>query len=116
MLRYECDNCHRLKNNDEGWILGFAAEMIGAVSARREITIASRWDENRAVDLLAVHFCSDECRADYMQAIFGDDSAPVIRELEIVPQKTRVVTKLPASRSARVVTKKKTTVKRRKSA
>jgi hypothetical protein len=115
MLRYECDNCHRFKNNDEAWILGFAAERIGAVSARREITIASSWDEDRAVNLLAVHFCSDECRAEYMQAMFGDDSAPVIRELELVPQKERVVTKLPAKRST-VVEKKKRTAKRRRSA
>jgi len=115
MLRYECDNCHRLKNNDEAWILGFAAERIGAVSARREITIASSWDEDRAVDLLAVHFCSDLCRAEYMQAMFGDDSAPVIRQLELVPEKKRVVTKIPAGRSTRVI-KKKSTTKRRKSA
>jgi hypothetical protein len=115
MLRYECDNCHRFKNNDEAWILGFAAERIGAVSARREITIANSWDEDRAVNLLAVHFCSDECRAEYMQAMFGDDSAPVIRELELVPQKERVVTKLPAKRST-VVEKKKRTAKRRRSA
>jgi hypothetical protein len=115
MLRYECDTCHRLKNNNEAWILGFAAERIGAVSARREITIESSWDEDRAVNLLAVHFCSDDCRAEYMQAMFGDDSAPVIRELELVPEKRRVVTKLPATRST-VVVKEKSTAKRRKSA
>lgn len=115
MVRFECDNCHRLKNFDEAWILGFAAEMIGAVSARREITIASTWDEERALDRLAVHFCSDECRAEYMQAIFGDDSAPVIRELEIVPERTKVVTKIPAARTT-TTSRKKSTAKRRKSA
>jgi hypothetical protein len=50
-----------------------------------------------------------------MQAMFGDDSAPVIRQLELVPEKKRVVTKIPAGRSARVI-KKKSTTKRRKSA
>src|SRR5690349_22356247 len=72
MVRFQCESCGRLKGDGETWILGFAAENIGVTSARREISIASSWDRPRAVDLLAVHFCSDECRATYMNALFGD--------------------------------------------
>ncbi|HET9166331.1 MAG TPA: hypothetical protein VFP11_10050 [Candidatus Angelobacter sp.] len=61
-----------MKGDGETWILGFAAENIGVTSARREISIASSWDRPRAVEALAVHFCSDECRATYMTALFGD--------------------------------------------
>ena len=72
MVRFQCDSCGRLKGDGEVWILGFAAENIGVTSARREISIASSWDRPRAVEALAVHFCSDECRVTYMSALFGD--------------------------------------------
>lgn len=72
MVRFQCESCGRMKGEGEVWILGFAAENIGVTSARREISIASSWDRPRAVESLAVHFCSDECRATYMTALFGD--------------------------------------------
>jgi hypothetical protein len=72
MVRFQCESCGRMKGDGETWILGFAAENIGVTSARREISIASSWDRPRAVEALAVHFCSDECRATYMTALFGD--------------------------------------------
>jgi len=72
MVRFQCESCGRLKGDGEVWILGFAAQNIGVTSARREISIASSWDRPRAVESLAVHFCSDECRAVYMSALFGD--------------------------------------------
>lgn len=74
MIRFQCDGCGRLKEEGEVWILGFAAENIGVTSARREISIASSWDRPRAVEPLAVHFCSDECRVTYMSALFGGSS------------------------------------------
>jgi hypothetical protein len=77
VIRFQCDGCGRLREEGEIWILGFAAENIGVTSARREISIASSWDRPRAVEPLAVHFCSDECRATYMTALFGE-SAPVM--------------------------------------
>src|SRR5512147_2247365 len=72
MVRFECDSCHRLKEAGDIWILGFAAEAIGVTAARREISIVSAWDNGRAVDELAVHFCSDECRRAYVEQLFGD--------------------------------------------
>jgi hypothetical protein len=72
MIRFQCESCGRLKGDGEVWVLGFAAENIGVTSARREVSIASSWDRSRAVESLAVHFCSDECRVTYMNALFGD--------------------------------------------
>lgn len=71
MLRFQCDSCGKLKEANETWILGLAAQNIGFTSARREISIASAWDRAVAVDPLAVHFCSDRCRADYMNMLFA---------------------------------------------
>jgi hypothetical protein len=88
MVRYECDSCHDLKDAaGEAWILGFAAENIGAVTARREVTILPAWDETRAVDYLAVHFCSDECRRNYMAELFGGEPAKteVVETVTVTP-------------------------------
>lgn len=89
MLRYECDYCHRLKQKDETWILGFAAENIGITAARCEVTILPAWDEVRAVDYLAVHFCCEQCRQNYMANLFGEQPAEteVVEEVVVVPRK-----------------------------
>jgi hypothetical protein len=81
MVRFECDTCGKLKEHGEPWVLAFAAESVGITSARREINIASAWDDALAVDWLAVHFCSDDCRADYMQRLFSDRVTPVATEV-----------------------------------
>jgi hypothetical protein len=121
MLRYECDFCHRLKGADEAWILGFAAENIGVTAARREVTILPRWDEARAADYLAVHFCCEQCRQNYMANLFGEDPATeIVEEVAMVPRK-RIVREYPgASVETRVVRRKprsgKTKARRRKAA
>lgn len=119
MVRFQCDTCGRLKEADEAWILGFAAENIGVTSARREVSISATWDRPRAVEPLAVHFCSDECRAEYMNALFGE--TPTTREGQVTTTKRRIKRVVPgavvdtmvAEGTAPVVTKK-TTVRRRR--
>lgn len=71
MVRFQCDTCGKLKEENESWILGLAAENIGVTSARREISIADVWERTRAVERLAVHFCSEACRAKFVQALFS---------------------------------------------
>ncbi|HLK32989.1 MAG TPA: hypothetical protein VKT29_07855 [Terriglobales bacterium] len=116
MVRYECDFCHRLKDNDESWILGFAAENIGVTAARREVTILPKWDEARAVDYLAVHFCCEQCRQNYMASIFGEPEAEtdVVQEIAVVPRK-RIVREYPGSAvETRVVRRRATPAKSKK--
>lgn len=98
MLRYECDFCHRLKAKDENWILGFAAENIGITAARREVTILPQWDEARAVDYLAVHFCCEPCQQNYVANLFGEEpgETEVVKEVAVVPRK-RIVRQYPGT-------------------
>lgn len=70
MIRFECDSCQNLKAPHDVWILGLAAEAVGATTARREVTILSAWNPETALAPLAVHFCSEECKADYMAILF----------------------------------------------
>ncbi|HKW27061.1 MAG TPA: hypothetical protein VJN48_14845 [Terriglobales bacterium] len=98
MIRYECDFCHRLKGNDEAWILGFAAENIGVTAARREVTILPHWNEARAAAYLAVHFCCEQCRQNYMSTLFGEEPAEpeVVKEVAVIPRR-RVVREYPGA-------------------
>jgi hypothetical protein len=73
MIQFVCDTCRRVKK-DDGWVLGLAAEQIGAVSARREVNILSRWSDPESVHPLAVHFCSERCKDKYMEGLFGKAS------------------------------------------
>jgi len=93
MVRFECDTCGMLKEGREPWILGFAAESVGVTSARREINIASAWDDARAVDWLAVHFCSDGCRAEYVERLFSDRVTPIATEVVTTKRSTAVRTR-----------------------
>ena len=109
MLRYECDFCHRLKEKDETWILGFAAENIGVTAARREVTILPSWDEVRAVDYLAVHFCCEQCRKNYMANLFGEEQvdAEVVKEVAVIPRR-RIVREYPGTAVETRVVRRKT--------
>lgn len=122
MVRYECDFCHRLKEKGEVWIQGYAAENIGVTAARREVSILPQWDEARAADYLAVHFCCEQCRQNYMANLFGEEPAEteIVKEVAVVPRK-RIVREYPgAAVETRVVRRKagpaKAKARRRKTA
>lgn len=113
MLRYACDWCERLKEADEVWILGFAAENRGVTASRREVTVLNEWDRERAVNPFAVHFCSIEHKDNYMAALFDTvpvdevelrKVVPVVEEVEVrrtVPGKRVVTTQKRKSPSSR---------------
>jgi hypothetical protein len=75
MIAFICDNCGKLKKPEQEWILGLAAENVGALSARREVNILSTWAEATAVHPLAVHFCSERCKDKYIKKLFDYEPA-----------------------------------------
>jgi len=101
MVRFECDGCGTIKRNGEAWIMGFAAENIGVTAARREVTIADHWDDRAARQWLAVHFCSDDCRADYMGKIFAE--APSTQSGTRTTQTKRIQRMVPGATVETVV-------------
>ena len=66
MIHFACDSCRTIKASNEIWLLGLAAETVGVVAARREVTILPVWDRDQAVHRLAVHFCSEECKKEFV--------------------------------------------------
>ena len=74
MIQFVCDSCAAIKDPSEVWIVGLAAESVGVTAARRELIIQSDWDRLTAVDSLAVHFCSVECKDNYMAELFAPEA------------------------------------------
>jgi hypothetical protein len=74
MIQFVCDGCSAIKEPSEVWIVGLAAESVGVTTARREVTIQSAWDRPTAIHPLAVHFCSVECKDNYMARLFAPDA------------------------------------------
>ncbi len=107
MLQFACDWCKRVKDPAEIWILGLAAESVGLRAARREVTILAGWDRDRAVHPLAVHFCSEEHKDNYMNALFTEEPDA---EME-VETTARVGASKVAHRVQRIVQPAKITVK-----
>ena len=109
MIEFLCDSCVRVKDPGATWILGLAAEAVGVTAARREVTILPTWNREQAVHPLAVHFCSEECKENYIEKLFGNTVAEEGVE--------RIVTRTgPGSRTTRVVKKAHTRKPRRKRA
>lgn len=95
MIQFVCDTCRRVKEADDVWILGLAAEAIGVTAARREVTILPLWERPQAVDVLAVHFCSVACKDKYIRQLFQEEplAGPIV--------KTRTVRKKVRPRARR---------------
>ena len=77
MRTYACDWCRRSRNPGESWLLGFAAERIGATGVQREISMAGRWSSVAAAHPLAVHFCCAAHRNAYVEALFSEETEAV---------------------------------------
>ncbi len=73
MLQYVCDWCKNVKQADEAWIVGLAVENLGTRAARREVSIMPGWRRDDAVNPFAVHFCCQECKVNYMDALFQEE-------------------------------------------
>ena len=113
MIVYKCDSCGRLKEPKEAWILGFAAENIGITQARRQVAITSKWDEARAVDWLAVHFCSQECKNHYMERLFAEPGK-TSGKMQVIEEEPEVVLRREPGTLAQAITEPPVKVVRRK--
>jgi hypothetical protein len=114
MVQYICDFCQRPKRASETWILGFAAENIGVTAARRVITILPQWNEAKAVDYLAVHFCSEECHRNYAAQLIGKaaPTSEVVEEVAAAPSEQVVVQEYPGTKVVTRVTRRKSAGKK----
>lgn len=111
MIRFACDFCETLKETNETWILGFAAENVGVTAARREFVTVPGWDRKRAVEPLAVHFCCVECRDNYTAELFNETPRARSEKRAAVPEK-HTVKVFPSARIESQVTQRSSKPKR----
>lgn len=122
MLQYACDWCRTVKKPEEAWLLGLAAEEMGVTGARREVTMVSGWTRDRSVHPFAVHFCCEDCKDNYIAALFETReplAAEIVEKRKRPPQvvtehrfqRTEAGRAHPEIRETKKVTRK--TVKRR---
>jgi hypothetical protein len=70
-----CKTCGKRKGDAECWLLGFEGSAKPAM--KYTINLRVKWDEQRAREPNAVHFCSAECQNKYVAASYGDDTWPI---------------------------------------
>ncbi len=113
MLQYVCDTCGTIKQAGEPWILGFAVERLGTTAMSRDITLAPAWDENKAVQWFAVHFCSVGCKDEYVRKLFGRVAPEEAASEQTLPKATDVFLTRRKSRVPAKTVGTKTTAKTR---
>jgi hypothetical protein len=104
MLQFVCDYCRNVKDPAETWINGIAAENVGTQAARREVLIDPTWRRDRAILPFAVHFCSLECKDNYLAELFNRPAALLeVETVEVKAPGQRVIhaKKKPATAAGR---------------
>jgi hypothetical protein len=92
MIQFVCDYCANVKQPDEIWINGVAAENVGTQAARREVIVDPAWRRERAILPFAVHFCSIECKDSYLSELFSRPASLLeVESVDIEPASGRRV-------------------------
>jgi hypothetical protein len=72
MVEIKCDNCDAVKRPNEEtrnapeWILGWDLISESPNAVQRSIRFLDHWDQRRIAEFGAIHFCSIECREQYI--------------------------------------------------
>jgi hypothetical protein len=112
MLQFVCDYCGNIKQLDETWINGMAAENVGTQAARREAIIDPTWRYERAVLPFAVHFCCIDCKDNYLAKLFDRPASRLEIQSATTDTVSRRRTVIAKKRPVKGVVKKRTTLRR----
>ncbi len=69
-----CSCCGKRKDNAADWLLGFEGTKEKNVVMKYAIVLLGKWDESRASEPNALHFCSAACQNRYVSQKYGDDA------------------------------------------
>ena len=73
-MEFFCTFCGKRKGDAKDWLLGFEGTRNGRLSTKYNITLLRKWDEQRASEPNAVHFCSTACQMKYIGKNYGDET------------------------------------------
>jgi hypothetical protein len=71
-MKYACSVCGRPQETDENWRVGFENTGPATSGIEKTIVVLHRWDEQRAEEPNAVHFCSEKCEQEYLAVWYGE--------------------------------------------
>jgi hypothetical protein len=75
-MEYLCKHCGKRKSEAQGWLLAFELAkpfVESPMFPRNTIVLLEKWDEQRARESKAVHFCSKECQDEYVAKWYADE-------------------------------------------
>jgi hypothetical protein len=73
-MEFICKFCGKRKSEAENWLLGFEGTKQGSRVMKYNIALLGKWDEQRASESNAVHFCSRACQENYLSRNYGDET------------------------------------------
>lgn len=73
-MEFICKFCGKRKTEADHWLLGFEGTKQGARVMKYNIVLLGKWDEQRAEEANAVHFCSSACQENYLSKNYGDET------------------------------------------
>jgi len=73
-MEFFCKLCGKRKGNAEDWLMGFEGTRGAGIVMKYTITLLGKWDEQRASELNAIHFCSSACQSNYLWKNYGDET------------------------------------------
>jgi hypothetical protein len=73
---FVCSFCGKQKGDAKDWLLALEGTQVKSVVMKYAITLLGTWDEARANQPNALHFCSAACQSRYLSKNYGDDTWP----------------------------------------
>ena len=73
-MEFFCKLCGKPKGDAEGWLIGFEGTRGAGIVMKYTITLLGKWDEQRASETNAIHFCSTACQSSYLWKNYGDET------------------------------------------
>ena len=73
-MEYFCKYCGKRKGDDLDWLLGFEGSGRPGKVMKYAFNLLGKWDEQRASEANAVHFCSAACQDKYLCHNYGDET------------------------------------------
>jgi len=69
-----CSFCGKQKGHAKDWLLALEGTKVKSVVMKYAVTMLREWDEERANQPNALHFCSAACHSGYVSKNYGDDT------------------------------------------
>lgn len=76
-MEFICKFCGKHKAETDQWLVGVEGTKQGRRVMKYNIFLLNRWDDQRALEANAVHFCSSTCQEKYLSKNYGDETVLV---------------------------------------